>query len=108
MPQAAWPYGDRGGRGAWRHAQGAVRSVERPYRGFAGYGHQAGKSVRQHGRYLAAEANATRPVGSAPTRRHDQSQQAVRRGSTLLNVMLGYGSGQRWSANRVIRALVRP
>jgi hypothetical protein len=40
------------------HAQGAVRSAERSHRGFPGYGDSAGTGIRQHGRYLAADADA--------------------------------------------------
>src|SRR5271166_1766530 len=54
-----------------------IRSAERPYWSFAGYGDPAGEGVRQHGRYRAADADAARSMGSPPARGRDQGQEAV-------------------------------
>ena len=65
MPGAARPYGHRRRRRAEGDPQGAVGASERPRRRFAGNGDPAGESLRQHGRALARNADAVRPVAGA-------------------------------------------
>jgi hypothetical protein len=50
------------------------------------YGNPAGEGVRQHGRHLAADADAAGFMGSPSARGQDQGEQALCNGRTLLNI----------------------